>query len=698
MKKIREKISIRLAKKPGSLVVGAILLFNILFLMLSAFLISNFSLSGTEKMGFFEAAFYTITMILDAGCIQFVIDGIGRAGVALSLLCLAIIIIGMVTFSGAVIGYITNYISNFIHNANDGNHRLHISNHVVILNWNNRASEIVNDLLYCQEHQNVVVLVKGRKNEIESEINERLSDTIQRENAGLKESTRDLAWPLDQVYYKRHKFKNNISVVVKEGDVFSSKQLHDVSLERAKTIIILGKDKMMFSDPAEVNKDRRVMGDAHIVKTLMQVADITAAEYSDDNQKIVVEVEDDWTWDLVQKVIQSKQVDGKCNIVPVKVNQILGQLLSQFAIMPELNQVYRELFSNKGAAFYSKQIPWVDNTEFIESYLPKHYRAIPLTIMESGGDFYEYFTANEMYDIGVKEDGIRSDYSVSLNRNYWLDSKNVIILGHNSKCRDIMNGFHSFYSEWSARDREILRIVVIDDAENLRDQNYYRDYPFVVETIPANVFEKEIVCSTIERVLAANRGNTSIMILSDDSVPPEDLDANALANLIYVQDILGRRAAAEGASNEVDVIVEIIDPKHYDVVSSYSVNNVVISNRYISKMVTQIGEKEALFKFYTDILTYDEEGNGGCFESKEIYVKDVSQFFSVIPEPCTAAELIRAVYSASVDPAVPPEHRYPTIMLGYCGADGKVSLFGGDQTQIKVALQPSDKLVVFSNH
>ena len=144
--------------------------------------------------------------------------------------------------------------------------------------------------------------------------------------------------------------------------------------------------------------------------------------------------------------------------------------------------------------------------------------------------------------------------------------------------------------------------------------------------------------------------------------------------------------------------MEIIDPKHYDVVSSYSVNNVVISNRYISKMVTQIGEKEALFKFYTDILTYDEEGNGGCFESKEIYVKDVSQFFSVIPEPCTAAELIRAVYSASVDPAVPPEHRYPTIMLGYCGADGKVSLFGGDQTQIKVALQPSDKLVVFSNH
>ena len=96
-RKIREWLSIQLVKNPGRVVLFSILLFNIIFFIISALIISNLSLSGTEKMGFFEAAFYTVTMILDAGCIQFVIADIGQAGIAVAIVCLAIIIIGMVT-------------------------------------------------------------------------------------------------------------------------------------------------------------------------------------------------------------------------------------------------------------------------------------------------------------------------------------------------------------------------------------------------------------------------------------------------------------------------------------------------------------------------------------------------------------------------------------------------------------------------
>ena len=60
-KKIREKLSVQIAKKPGSVVLGAILLFNILFLLFASVVISSLSMDGTEKMNFFEAAFSTIT-------------------------------------------------------------------------------------------------------------------------------------------------------------------------------------------------------------------------------------------------------------------------------------------------------------------------------------------------------------------------------------------------------------------------------------------------------------------------------------------------------------------------------------------------------------------------------------------------------------------------------------------------------------
>ena len=112
--KFKEWISVQLVRHPGRMVLAAILLFNIIFLFISALVISALSLDGTEQMSFVEAAYCTVTMILDAGCIQFVVEDIGQSGVAITAFCLVVILVGMITFTGAVIGYITNYISNFV--------------------------------------------------------------------------------------------------------------------------------------------------------------------------------------------------------------------------------------------------------------------------------------------------------------------------------------------------------------------------------------------------------------------------------------------------------------------------------------------------------------------------------------------------------------------------------------------------------
>ncbi len=698
MKKIRECLSVQLVKNPGKMVLAAILLFNIVFFFVSAIIISNMSLSGTEHMSFIEAAFCTVTMILDAGCIQFVVSDIGQAGVTIVFVCLAIIFIGMISFTGAVIGYITNYISNFIEDSNSGTRKLHISNHIVILNWNTRASEIVNDLLYCDKKQKVVVLVSNKKKEIEKEIDERLSDTVARENVEYM----NLGFFRRILNAQRMKFHNHLTVVVREGDVFSSKQLHDISLEHAKSIIILGSDInntiCKFETRERIGEHER--GNSQTIKTLMQVADITAAAYSSDDQKIIVEITDEWTYELVDKIIKCKEVKGKCNIIPVRVNKILGQILSQFSIMPELNLVYKEMFSNKGATFFTEPYEVDEGNDFVLTYMKNHRHALPLTYMMNDGKAYHYFSAASKKDMRETSSIASSSYTVSLNRNYWIESKNVIILGHNSKCRDIMQGFAAFRSEWNYKyDREILRIVVIDDKKNLEKMNYYKEYPFVIETVAASIYDKDIICSTISQFVELNDEDTSVLILSDDMALNEDIDANALANLVYVQDIINTKKAANPNfdTKSVDVIVEIIDPKHHDIVNSYSVNNVVISNRYISKMITQIGEKEALFDFYTDILTYDTEDSEG-YQSKEIYTKKVNRLFNECPKSCTAQELIRAVYNASVDASLPMKQQNPTIALGYVKPGGRMILFEGDQANIDVCIEENDKLIVFSNH
>lgn len=692
-RKMQEWLSVQIAKRPGRVVLIGIFIFNIVFFIISSLVISQLSVRGTEKMPFIQAAFSTITMILDPGCVQFVIEDIGQIGVAVAITCLLIIFVGMISFTGAVIGYITNTISAFIVKANAGSKELKISDHVVILNWNTRASEIINDLLFCEKRQKVVVLVNGRKTEIEKEIIDRLSDTVEKENIEIREK-----------YGKTsRKFKNKVTVIVREGDVFSSKQLHDISLERARMVIILGSDinnsicKYEHQDSLEgISK-----GNSHTIKTLMQVADITGAEYSNDNQRIVVEITDEWTKELVDRIIKCKQVEGKSNIIPVEINTILGQILSQFSLMPELNYAYRELFSNKGDTFYAKESSIVPDADFIPTYLKNHLNAIPLTHMiSSNGKSYAFYTSDSEESINLSVGCPNYGYTVQLNRNYWIEKKTVIILGHNSRCKYIMEGFCNFRSEWNGKDgSEILQITVIDDKESLERLNHYKEYPFVTNTIAASIYDRDIICSAIEEVVSTNTEDTSILILSDDKALNKDIDANALANLVYVQDIINNHIQQDANFDKesIDVIVEIIDPKHHDIVNSYSVNNVVISNRYISKMITQIGEKEALFEFYKDMLTYDTDISNG-YQSKEIYAKKISRFFDSVPKPCNAAELIRAVYKESVSESIPLAERYPTIVLGYVKPEGKMVLFSGNQSKINVELTEKDKLIVYSVH
>ena len=76
----------------------------------------------------------------------------------------------------------------------------------------------------------------------------------------------------------------------------------------------------------------------------------------------------------------------------------------------------------------------------------------------------------------------------------------------------------------------------------------------------------------------------------------------------------------------------------------------------------------------------------------------MGQYFREVPGPCTAEQLIRAVFEASVDASLPEEEREPVLVLGYVRPSGKRVIFGGDQSQIRVHLQPEDKLLLFASH
>jgi hypothetical protein len=661
MKKIREWLSIKVVKSPRSIVLLGVLVANTAFIGVAALVLSWLSPQTIEGSSFADSMFNTIIMYLGIGGIDTVIEDISQADMLLVLSCIIIVIIGLVFFTYVLIGYMSEFISNFIENADSSSKKLYISNHTIILNWNTRAGEIINDLLYKEEKEKIVVLTSKGKDDVVREIDERIANTTEKEN-----------------------IDNKLTIIVREGNTYSTKQLEDISIEQAKSIIILsdGEDKTAI--------------DNHTIKTLIQVSQIIEREDTVNNNRIIVEVEGDQTLALVEKIIKYKKRNGKCNIVPVAVNQILGYIFSQFSIMPELNMVYSTLFSFKGAEFYTwpADASSISEKQFVSEFLENNLEAVPLTIMKGDNEEINCYcmAENDQGRRSSKPVEINSSYRVLLNPYYEIDEKHIIILGHNSKSIAMMEGFEAFNKEWKKNDgSDVLNITIIDDEANLLEQSYYNQYSWASKIISAEIYEQELICSAVSEFVDTYGSGGCILILSDDTLPDEEIDENALTYLVLVQDILSGRFENDPEFNldDTDLIVEIVDPQNYDIVNNYNMRNVVVSNRYISKLIMQISENKALFDIFQDILTYDEPDDMGD-DSKEIYIKRASKFFSELPKPCTAAELIRAVYHSS-----PDENK--SVVLGYFNLDDEMVLFSGDQANINVSFAGNEKLILFSN-
>ena len=687
MMRFRRWLSIQVAKHPKRVVLVLIILFNVLFITVSAAVIGSLSLSGTEQMNFFHAAYYTVTMILDAGCIESVIKDIGTSGVALTLTCLTVIIIGMITFTGAVIGYLTNILNDFIEKAHAGNTRLYLSDHTVILNWNARAPEIVNDLLYSDNKETVVALVKSDSEDIKQELEERLRHTIEKENAVVSKKAEAMSFFARRRYLKNNKLGNNVTFIVIEGNIFSQKQLRDIRIDLAKAVIILSNDP---SEPADEDGRQSEEGNPQAVKALMQAADIVSAGNAAHDQNIIVEITDPWTYDIVRRIINGKELGEKCNIIMFHVEKFLGQLLAQISITPEMAPVYSDLFSNKGAAFYTEPVQTDDETGYIREYLSTHKNAIPLTLLAHNGKSCFCFAADNQNEIRKKHEPEGSGYGVELN-DVQGECKRVIMIGHNIQAEEIMSCYEAYIS---SQTRDKLKVTVIDDADSLRRMEHYRRYPFVEETAELDIYNIDKSFETLDRLLFNTTEETSILILSDDAELGENADSSALMYLVYIQDYIREtlRKHPNYDGKRVKIIVELTNPGHYDIVKGYDMVDAVISNRFTGNIITQIGKKESIYDFYKDLLSYSSDGSGG--QSRKPQMIKVSSFFRKTPSPCTAYDLVRAVFEASASSG----KQCPALVLGYIKASGEtIIFFSGDLSEINVSLEAEDKLIVFKS-
>lgn len=635
--KVKQFYSIMLNKKTNVFIALALGIFILLTILIGGILMNFFGGMGLKDMQ--GSVYEAMLMIIDPGFLA--VD----RGFIVGAISLLVVLVGMIVFLGGSIGYITAVLSNFMDGVKGGSKKVYLYDHMLILNWNSRAIDIFTEECYKGENKNMFILVNEGRDEVAAQIRQK--------RAQLK---------------KEDKNYHPINCFVREGDLFSGHELLDAGVERASSIIIL--------DDENSGKGEQALASMIPIKILMLLSKMKLGK----DQTIIVESADQWTKSLIEDI----HAESEDEIVAVSTNEILGKMLAQISIMPELNDIYGELMSHKGNEFYSMATTYAADDKYsgIEAFLDTHAHGVPLNIMEVDGENRLFAMGENPKVLQLEGGGKPEVIKLKLNKNYVQRKRNIVIIGKNSKQNYLYDCYDQYVIEHGEETLHIDRISTEEGLDMVRDKTYISEYEI------SSDLDKKGIQEHLRRILGEKKVDT-ILLLSNDMDDAMGLDTEVLVDLVNVKRMI------MDTDQEPELVVEILDPRHLDIASHYGIKSIVFSNRYVSRLITQFGDSRSLYYFFSDLFDYDsdlEEVAAGRYRSKEIYVRTASRVYEELPPRLSQRNLLASTYYSS------PQNN-PLNLLGYIKADTEeMILFGSDMDEKMIKLEAEDKVILYCRH
>jgi hypothetical protein len=593
-KKLKKRLSMLQHKKARLFVLIGIILFNLGLWFVSSLL--SYWIQPEAYDDFFGALMKSgITWMLDPGFYD------PETLLSIQIIAILTVIISMVSFTGGIIAYVSDAVGTFIEKSEEGTKPLYLYDHLLILNWNIKALELIADFCFDETGKDIVVVSPYPKKDIEAQIDAKLYDMPK-------------------------KGARKVRVVVVQGNIVSKQVLDRVCIQAAKTIVI-------FSDEEQDAALQGYQADITAVKTLMLVDNISKSPL----QTIIVEIKETKTRELIAERFAAKN-EAFPRVIPMLSDELMGKLIAQTVFFPELNEVYAELMSSEGAEFYSAA------EEDPLEYLKTHGHAIPL-----------YRHKGRLYVVARNDADVAKQRSVpkvlprtlSFQPMDETTTRTIVVFGKNNKIPYIVSSIRAFEHDGNVSSK-VIQIPSADIA-------------------------------TIREAVKDLTKVDTILLLSDDTTTSNKIDSDVLIALLLIQDVEVLKTAS--------VVIELIDPRHFDIARSYGVEHTIISNRYVSHMMAQIAKNRELYYLYNDMLTYDESDEG--VQTRELYVYPAKRFLKG-PFPKTFASAFELV----ADVANSSEDVYQIVGVVQ---NQKIRIFSGDLDKAEtISIANDDSLVIVS--
>ena len=526
---------------------------------------------------FFSNFWWTFLHLTDPGTM---LESTDR-NILMKLFSVAAGILGLIIFS-VLIAFLTTSFETKMEELKKGKSQVLESGHTLILGFNDRLVDIISELIIANESERdacVVVLADKDKEEMDDFLRDKLPDL---------QTTR---------------------VVTRSGETSAIADLEKVKVDEAKSVIIL--PKCSANSPAET----KAFSDSRVLKSILGICN--RPNRREESFHIVTEIFEEANIDIIKTIAPEE-------VTVVHADQIIGKILVQTSRCNGLAFVYDHMMGFEGSEMYFVEAPAPTpfgevNFHFADGACLGVRREGKITINPPAD--HELIAGDEV--IVLAEDDSTAVWGDKVMEPKALElrpsakppeprQERHLIIGYNAKAETIIREFDDYVAP-GTKIKVVLRhpredIVALlgrlnDELENVSVEWETRNCLLRDDLVGVEPF-------TYDTVL--------IMAEEGENINIEDSDSQTILILLLLRDIQTKM----GESKEVEVITEILDHRNLELIATAKVNDFVISNHVISKLIAQISEVHSLDKVYDDL--FQAEGS-------EIYLKPISYYLSDFP-------------------------------------------------------------------
>jgi len=386
-----------------------------------------------------------------------------------------------------------------------------------------------------------------------------------------------------------------INLIVRQGNPASLSELKDVGIERASAILIMSNNTSVSgaSSGSELS-GADYLGSLDLV---LKLSNFNLRP----NVPIGVETSTEEASDIMRSLhkdilgLSDKQIQFFAH------DKKIGQFMALAVSNPDLCNVLLEILSYRGCEFYP--IDKISREEYLEHYCS----GIPTMVF-----------SEKMYCLADDEAAARRKRAHPYKTERRLQPSK------------------------EGLTRRPLTLFVI--GKN-------RKYKYLVEalrmTYPDTVikhFETNDIHNYVDTVMKQGDGDSVAVVLSDDTVPPKNYDANVFWTVIELS------RAASINKRPFKIFAEIIDPKNQKSLENLNIQNFVVSTQVVSTFSNKLLNDANSVYFYEDLLTPSGFFDIDVSRANEIFNITEAQTFS------SYAEFVHAGYygTRETDTAIIP--------------------------------------------